>query len=91
MDWEDQHGLEGGHDQRHYDHLYQLFLEVIEAANVEQAAAAVFAVLVRRFNIGDQQLIHPVAEDHQGDADQVKVDSAHQLAQLQGDCVTAVA
>jgi hypothetical protein len=83
-DGEREHGLEGRDDQSHHQHLHQFLLQLIETADFKQSASSL-VILPCRLDRGDQQLVGAVAEDQQGDADQIEIDPGDHPSQQLSD------
>jgi len=60
----------GGHDQGDHDHFGELLIQAIERLDVEQVSPHRGGFLLARIDVGDHQLVDPIAKDQQRNADQ---------------------
>ena len=77
---ETDHFLESRHDQGNHDDVGEVVLETFKAVDGQKIVVLLLVTVMPRIEVRDHELIDPVAEDQQGNADHEVINTADHLS-----------
>ena len=77
---ETDHFLESRHDQGNHDDVGEVVLEAFQAVDGQKIVVLLFVAVMSRIEVRDHQLVDPIAEDQQGNADHEVINTADHLS-----------